>query len=49
MIYTKLREWLPDDLYSEYVDIIKASPKTKHTAKRWHFDNCKSGRVQQGD
>lgn len=33
MIYTKLREWLPDDLYSEYVDIIKASPKTKHTEK----------------
>ncbi|UGO54667.1 putative mobile endonuclease [Cronobacter phage vB_CsaD_Banach] len=33
MIYTKLKEWLPHDLYVEYVDIIKASPKTEHTEK----------------
>lgn len=57
MIYTKLKEWLPHDLYVEYVDIIKEKVQCPHCgimcaanmAKRWHFDNCKSGQVQQGD
>jgi len=33
MIYTKLKEWLSHDLYVEYVNIIKTSPKTKNTEK----------------
>lgn len=57
MIYAKLKEWLPHDLYVEYVDIIKEKVQCPHCgimcaanmAKRWHFDNCKSGQVQQGD
>lgn len=33
MIYTKLKEWLSDDLYNEYINIIKTPPKTENTEK----------------
>lgn len=32
MIYTKLKEWLPHDLYVEYVDIIKEKNEKRYNA-----------------